>query len=68
MRGVLALMEQDVDPNTACPEKDYTPLIAAVFNQVRYAYFRGVLCSWFGYVTIMLRLRYDYVTVTLGWF
>ena len=36
VRGVLALMEQGVDPNTACPEKDYTPLIAAVFNQVRY--------------------------------
>ncbi|CAM9651115.1 unnamed protein product [Ectocarpus sp. 4 AP-2014] len=33
VRGVLALMEQGVDPNTACPEKNYTPLIAAVFNQ-----------------------------------
>ena len=36
MRGVLALMEQEVDPNTACPDKDYTPLIAAVFNQVHH--------------------------------
>lgn len=35
VRGVLALMEQGVDPNTTCPEKNYTPLIAAVFNQVR---------------------------------
>ncbi|CAM9530937.1 unnamed protein product [Ectocarpus fasciculatus] len=26
-------MEQGVDPNTTCPEKNYTPLIAAVFNQ-----------------------------------
>ena len=34
VRGVLALMEQGVDPNTTCPEKNYTPLIAAVFNQV----------------------------------
>ncbi|CAN0352535.1 unnamed protein product, partial [Ectocarpus sp. 6 AP-2014] len=33
VRGVLALMEQGVDPNTTCPEKNYTPLIAAVFNQ-----------------------------------
>lgn len=35
VRGVLALMEQGVDPNTTCPERNYTPLIAAVFNQVR---------------------------------
>lgn len=34
VRGVLALMEQGVDPNTTCPERNYTPLIAAVFNQV----------------------------------
>eukprot|EP00903_Cladosiphon_okamuranus_P016933 g15609.t1 len=33
VRGVLALMEQGVDPNTTCPERNYTPLIAAVFNQ-----------------------------------
>lgn len=35
VRGVMALMEQDVDPNTSCPERNYTPLIAAVFNQVQ---------------------------------
>lgn len=35
VRGAMALMEQGVDPNTKCPERDYTPLIAAVFNQVR---------------------------------
>lgn len=34
VRGAMALMEQGVDPNTKCPERDYTPLIAAVFNQV----------------------------------
>lgn len=35
VRGAMALMEQGVDPNTKCPERDYTPLIAAVFNKVR---------------------------------
>lgn len=35
VQGAMALMEQGVDPNTKCPERDYTPLIAAVFNQVR---------------------------------
>ncbi|CAM9402350.1 unnamed protein product [Discosporangium mesarthrocarpum] len=33
IRAAMALMEQGVDPNTRCPERDYTPLIAAVFNQ-----------------------------------
>lgn len=43
VRGVLALMEQGVDPNTTCPERNYTPLIAAVFNQV---WFVGILVCW----------------------
>lgn len=43
IRGALALMEQGVDPNMKCPDRDYTPLIAAVFNKVRSCMVSGCL-------------------------
>lgn len=63
VRGVLALMEQGVDPNTTCPERNYTPLIAAVFNQVgtagssrgRTARRRGWGLAWLGLALALAR-------------